>query len=233
MKRTGSLAAVGRGRTIVVAGCVAACGTQAIGPVRTTPTRVSGDPFPGSDAGVVTLAAGQAYPLAIAVDRTSVYWANSGRGSPPQSGSIMKADLDGNHVATLASGQHNPVAITIDATSVYWVTSGTVANPTIGGTVMKLPLGGGAPTTLASAKGPTGIAVDSSGVYFADQAGGTVLRVPIGGGSPVTLASGQDGPTGVAVDATSIYWMNYAPSVGGAIAKVALAGVRRSRSRPR
>jgi DNA-binding beta-propeller fold protein YncE len=66
----------------------------------------------------VTLASAQSNPRAIAVDATSVYWANYGIGS--NDGTVMKVALAGDSPVTLASGLYQPNGLAVDATSVYW-----------------------------------------------------------------------------------------------------------------
>jgi hypothetical protein len=94
----------------------------------------------------ITLASGQADPIGIAIDTTSVYWTNSAGSAP--NGAVMKVALNGGTPTTLASGQSDPKGITVNATSIYW--TNTSGEGDGNGTVMNMPLDGGAITTLAS-----------------------------------------------------------------------------------
>jgi sugar lactone lactonase YvrE len=165
-------------------------------------------PKPVCGEGPCILASGQRSPAGIAVDATSVYWADNGAGT------IVKVPSDGGTPVTIASGQDGPQFIAVDATSVYWTDNGA-------GTIMKAPLGGGVPMTLASAAGPSSLAVDTQSVYWSDGVAGTIMKMPLDGGTPVTLASGGLTPAGIAVDAANVYWSD---NMAESIAEVPLDG---------
>jgi len=156
---------------------------------------------------------GAAFASAIAVDATSVYWANA---APGGSGAVMKVPLCGGTTTTLAeSGPDGPAlvgGIAVDAARVYWTSSGpSQMSASTDGVVavLSVPLGGGTITTLTTlALGPgsnaIGFALGTAGVYWTSSA--EVLSVALGGGAVTTLAPAPGVIGGVAVDSTSVYW---------------------------
>ena len=170
-----------------------------------------------------TMLASNLSPIGIAVDGTSVYWAN-GFGS--NSGTLMKVPIDGGAPTTLASGLGSPTDVSVAGGYVYWTNGGKNSGADSTGTVMRTPIDGGTPLTIASQQnGSYGIAVDGTSVYWTNELGGTIVVAPLGGGASSTLATGQSAPRGIVVDATGVYWANEGtPTDGpvGSVAKLAL-----------
>jgi len=154
---------------------------------------------------------GQSVPNDIAVDSTSVYWADFGMGT------VNKVGINGGAVTTLATGTSpsRPSGITIDSTSVYWTEWG---GP---GTVKKTGINGGTVTTLAAGLStPDSIAVDSTSVYWAEC--GALKKIGINGGTIKTLSSGLSPGCGgyeIAIDSTSVYWTDYSSGTVNKVGK--------------
>jgi hypothetical protein len=123
---------------------------------------------PIGGGGVFTIASGLNAPMMVAVDSTSVYWADG------PSGTIMQAPGTGNHTSTpvtLASGQSTPLPIRSDGKYVYWGNAG-------GGQLMAVPPGGGAPVTLATGQpNIRDIALSSACIYWTTAQSNTVMKI--------------------------------------------------------
>ena len=106
---------------------------------------------------------------ALAVDATSVYWANVGA-SGTMAAVILKAPLAGGTPVTLAAlDSDEPQSMAVDATNLYWTSFGDWP-VTANGTVMKVSLAGGTPVTLATGQAaPGGIAIDATSVYWTNE----------------------------------------------------------------
>jgi hypothetical protein len=129
---------------------------------------------PSCAGGPQTIASAQNHPRGIAVDASTVYWANFG--DTQGTGSIMKCPKAGcgTGASVLASNLVYPDGIAVDAKYVYFTSHG--------GQVSRLPLAGGAPevlTTVVSSY-PLAVAVDDKFLYFSTysgQNGGTIQKL--------------------------------------------------------
>jgi hypothetical protein len=137
------------------------------GTVKKTSTTI-GAPTSGT---VLVPAADNYFPLGLAVNGSSVYFAANSGG--PNSGEILSVPTGGGTVTTIAAGQiqGGPWALTTDATNVYWT---NVKGATNNGSLYLAPLAGcgtstSCPTDLTPGTegidAPTGVAVDADGVY--------------------------------------------------------------------
>lgn len=159
------------------------------------------------------------WPSSIAIDATSVYFADFGTNT------IKKVGLNGGLVTTLASGASYPVSIAVNATSVYW---GELCGTS--GTVKKVGINGGTVTVLASGLHTYfsctsgSVALDSTSVYWAEY--DAIKKVGVNGGIVTVLAltSGvRDANSVIAVDSANVYWPN-----GGSVMTVGVNGGTRT-----
>jgi hypothetical protein len=94
----------------------------------------------------------QEVPKGMAIDDTSVYWANV------YTGDVMTAGLNGSGAKALASGLTQPYRVAVDRCYVYWVDHDGVA---------KVSLSGGPLIRLVSMVGtPGGMTIDDTSIYW-------------------------------------------------------------------
>jgi hypothetical protein len=192
-----------------------------------------------------------AYPSAIAVSGSTVYWVDSQ--------SVLSIPVGGGAQSTLAPGQYGSYAIAADVTGIYWtdypyMSPGSVFASSPAGSPPRLlaggqsqPMaitvhggkvyfadqvdlmvvdagGGGSAAPFAAGVYPYSVAADDHFVYFgAGMNGGEVIEEPVGGGAQVVLAKNQYYPDAIAVDADSVY---FATGEGGSgtVMRVPIAG---------
>jgi sugar lactone lactonase YvrE len=131
---------------------------------------VSRAPLPGMFVGSPTnYATGLSDPIGLAVNTTTIFWANHGGGT------VMSCPLGGCAPSgpTVVAGQGvtSPNAIALDPSYFYFTDTA--------GTVDRCPLAGctGVVTVMASGGSPLQIAVDTEAVYWTDSERGAVFKV--------------------------------------------------------
>ena len=210
---TATLTAVGKHRVVPASATLTGSGERlgsTLGHVYWTSTDGTINRATPAGGDMTVLAQGGTRPGLLAVDGTSVYWADT------NGGTINAVPLAGGTVTTLASGQNQPQGVAVDSGHVYWTNTG-------GGTISSVPLTGGTVTTLFSGLSvPIGLAVDSSGLYWTNGGDGSINKGPLTGGS-VTMLVDSNETQGLAVDGTHIYWTTI-PSPGATISSAPLRG---------
>ncbi len=141
------------------------------------------------------IAAGQDFPLHVAVDAENVYWGNAG-------GLVLSATKAGGGLSMVATspGDGPAGALALDDARVYFADRG-------GGRVIAVDKQGGELSILAEDQdAPLGVAVDAQHVYWASSGGGEVRRVPVAGGEAELVAGEQGGASFVALGPRHVYW---------------------------
>jgi hypothetical protein len=148
-------------------------------------------------------------PFTIALDATSIYWANYSYDGT-YTGTVMKVSVAGGSPVTLATGLIGASGIAVDGSAVYF---GGLTKDSTGSSLFKVGLNGGSVKTLASGFMDDPFAIGPSGVYGTGDGGGglTIVRVPLDGGATVPVVPSSSlvqtaSSYGIAVDATSVFW---------------------------
>lgn len=150
------------------------------------------------------LASGLSGPVAIAVDSSGVYVAESG-----DDGAIVKVPRSGGGgITRIATHRPGPHGIVLTDDDVFWIDDGAYdvgKGKTVGGAIVRLAkTGSAAPQVLAAADGASALLVDGSHVYY--TVADTVMHVSLSGGAPTVVASKQHEPRSLAVDGKYVYW---------------------------
>jgi streptogramin lyase len=171
---------------------------------------------------VLTLAGPFSYggPLGIAVDPTSVYFAEyvpsagfSGVASVPIGGGPV------GEVSVPTGG--NVFWFALDGGDLYWTDNAH-------GTVLKVTATGNFTTLATGQTAAYQIAVDATHLYWVDATAnnGTVMTSAKNGTQLTPLATGQTQPLALAIDSTHVYWVggSYDTSLDGYVRAVPKAG---------
>jgi hypothetical protein len=172
----------------------------------------------GGAGGTALLPADLYLVQGLAVDQTSVYWAEM---ENSDIGRLNRAD--GGFGYLLAGfGDPSPNELAVDDASVYFTTSDGVQKtpkngPLVYGDPTQVVSDAAALTTYYSSPntGPWGITLDANNVYWTVQTAGLIQYAPragLGTGVPTSLASAEVNPIMITVDATNVYWTAGGPN---------------------
>jgi len=149
--------------------------------------------------------------LSLAVDATSVYWAQVSGGGP-YAAALMKVPLaGGTPTVVLPALSDETLRFAVNDTTVYWTnddSQGIESRLLAGGPIVQIDPGSAAP----------GVYAFGTWMYYQD-AHGNLAQVSTGGGSKVFPDKDQAGP--MAFDASHVYW---ADVHAGNIKKMPLGG---------
>lgn len=148
-----------------------------------------------------TLATGQQYAHALAVDATHLYWADRE--------TIYRLALAGGTAQPFISGQTTVNGLALDATHLYWGNSDQ-------GLIRRVPLTGGTPATLFSQQMmPWKLRIANGYVYWtSDFAPTDIKRGPVTGGVAEVLVTNQDVPREMVTDGVWLYWFAQGTNFG-------------------
>jgi hypothetical protein len=152
------------------------------------------------------LATGQAGPRGLALDDTSVYWANNADGT------IATAPKTGGGARGIAHGATSPRWVTVDATQIFW--SSDTRGGCVGGIFKMLKSASDAGVWVAGCTDVlgrvNGMGMDGTFVYWTTHPSATALfAVPKEGGQVVQLAGNLGGqPDIMTLTPSAIYWIN-------------------------
>lgn len=172
-----------------------------------------------------TIAANQEFPMGVATDGTSVYWANQASDvtyaypGGPETGRTWKGTLrrwSANATSTLLENLQNPAGVALGGDRVF-------VGSTQDAYVRSVTTGNGDPRGLRTKTGtPYWMTADTTHVYWLDGGAGTstatLYRASNATSVPEVLATKQNGPIGIAVDSKAVYWANHN---GGQIMRMA------------
>jgi len=177
-----------------------------------------------SDGSTVTLASGY-NPVALAIDDSTVYWADVPEATAAGSSRLVAVPKGGGPTTVLAADLPTVVAIAVGTSNVVLATLDSI---------LSVPKdGSSAPAIVATGVSlPTAIAADGTDVYWTTQGdaggpSGALFWADTSGGSVQTFATGLLGAASVAVDDAHVYFTGFqttGQAIGGTVQSIPRTG---------
>jgi hypothetical protein len=164
-----------------------------------------------TDAGLCMLACNQDTPTSLALDTTSIYWANTGNfGNGYAGGAVMQASLTGaNQKAIAGPAMSRPVGVVVAGGCIYW-------NESMNHDIVA-SCNGSMSTPVTNLGGGVSFTVSGSTLVWASNGGGSdfISKCTLPGCATTTkqVTNNRTSPFALGVDgAGKLYWLE---SVGG------------------
>jgi len=146
----------------------------------------------------------------LLVNGERVYWTD--QGASIQSGSLMRAALDGSDVLQLAGNLAQPFGLALDGGAIYFAqaASGCGVSPDgttcFGGGTWRVSIDGGEPERVSAARTASNFVWTERGMYWLASSPPRVMLMPPDGIEREVVGIGQEGAGELTADARALYW---------------------------
>jgi Domain of unknown function (DUF5050) len=131
-------------------------------------------------------------PIAVAVSKNTLYWADDGEGN-----AIYEGNLNGKNPTVIANASSGVDAITVAGSHLYWIDADGIVEASLSGTDQSTIV------PVADVSAPGGLAVYDGHVYWTDTSvnggAGNIEEATLTGGDPHVIVTDANQPTGLAI----------------------------------
>jgi hypothetical protein len=146
-----------------------------------------------------TIAAAQAWPVAVALDATHVYWANWGG---YLEGGILRAPKRGGDAEVLVRSSNRPDTLALDGAYAYFAER-------VLGTLSRVPLSKGVPAQIVGGVSDLGWVLSDQVVYFQGNSSEGIQAIGKQGGDTQTTVPAAKASGPLQLHAGYVYWREH------------------------